>query len=107
MKRATSINIPYLVDHSEEIINRTDVLFPYWLWQRSHSPTVDKEELLIIFRRIEQKQLYETGNWYAFGRGDRWILPGETWEEAEDRIVNDYCEATGHWDLFIWEDIKQ
>ena len=31
----------------------------------------------------------------------------ETWEEAEDRIVRDYCKATGHWDLFIWEEVEK
>ena len=30
-----------------------------------------------------------------------------TWEEAEDRIVRDYCKATGHWDLFIWEEVEE
>ena len=56
---------------------------------------------------IKQKQLYESGNWYTFGRGDRWIGPDETWEEAEDCIVREYCEATGHWDLFIWKEVEE
>ncbi|WP_297981541.1 hypothetical protein [uncultured Methanobrevibacter sp.] len=54
-----------------------------------------------------QKHLVESGNWYIFGRGDRWIGPNETWEEAEYRILREYCEATGHWDLFIWEEIGE
>ena len=68
-----------MVNHAEEIINNTDVLFPYWLWSSSQSYD-DGEFLLDIFKRIEKKQLHESGNWYIFGRGDRWILPGETWE---------------------------
>ncbi|MBQ6099281.1 MAG: hypothetical protein IJL02_05395 [Methanobrevibacter sp.] len=107
MKRAEVINRNYLVDHAEDIINNTDVIFPYWLWSGSHSETTDGEFLLNIFKRIEQKQLYESGNWNIFGRGDPWIGPGETWEEAEDRIVREYCEATGHWDLFIWNEVKE
>ena len=107
MKRAVAINRNYLVDYAEDIINNTDVVFPYGLWQLSHSKSTDGEFLLDIFKCIEKKQLYESGNWNIFGRGDRWILPGETWEEAEDRIVREYCEATGHWDLFIWKDVKQ
>lgn len=56
---------------------------------------------------MKKKQLNESGNWYIFGRGDPWIGPDETWQEAEDRIVREYCEATGHWDLFIWEEVEE
>ncbi|WP_295612115.1 hypothetical protein [uncultured Methanobrevibacter sp.] len=104
MKRAEFINIDYLVDHAEEIINNTDVLFPYWQWLSSKKST-DGEDLQYIWKAIERKQQYESGNWNIFGRGDRWIYPGETDQEAEDRIVREYCEATGHWDLFIWEEV--
>ena len=105
MKRAELINIAYLTNHAEEIINNTDVLFPEWLWRRSKLST-DDDILQDIWDCIQRKQLYESGNWYIFGRGERWIGPTETWEEAEDRIVREYCEATGHWDLFIWEEIE-
>ena len=67
----------------------------------------DGEYLKDIFKQIQRKQLNESGNWYIFGRGDPWIGPGETWQEAEDRIVREYCEATGHWDLFIWKEVKE
>ena len=104
MKRAEFININYLTNHADDIINNTKVLFPEWLWDRSQLPD-DGEYLKDIFAQIKQKQLHETGNWFIFGRGDKWINPGETWEEAEDRIVREYCEATGHWDLFIWKEV--
>jgi len=106
MKRAEWININYLVDHADEIINRNDVLFPQWLFHRSQSYN-DGAVLKDIWKRLERKQLHESGNWFIFGRGDKWINPGETWEEAEDRIVREYCEATGHWDLFIWKEVKE
>ena len=104
MKRAVLIDRTYLINHSEDIINNTSVLFPEWLWRRSKCSD-DGEILQDIWRRMHQKHQRETGNWHIFGRGDRWIGPGETWEEAEDRIVREYCEATGHWDLFIWEEV--
>ena len=106
MKRAQFINIHYLIDHAEDIINNTDVLFPEWLWRLSKEST-DGPILQDIWKRMYQKHQRESGNWYIFGRGDPWINPGETWEEAEDRIVREYCEATGHWDLFIWKEVKQ
>lgn len=106
MKRAEGINRVYLTNHAEEIINNTDVLFPEWLWRHAQLPD-DGEYLKDIFKQIQRKQLNESGNWYIFGRGDPWIGPDETWEEAEDRIVREYCEATGHWDLFIWKEVKE
>ena len=106
MKRATFINKDYLLLHAEEIINNTDVLFPYWQWLATKS-CKHEDPLKTIWERIEQKQHYESGNWYIFGRGDPWIAPGETDQEAEDRIVRQYCEATGHWDLFIWKEVDE
>ncbi|WP_296807661.1 hypothetical protein [uncultured Methanobrevibacter sp.] len=106
MKRAVLININYLVDHAEDIINNTDVLLPQWLCTRSESYN-DGVILKDIWRRIKQKHQRESGNWYIFGRGDPWISPGETWDEAQDRIVREYCEATGHWDLFIWKEVPE
>lgn len=38
MKRAEFININYLVDHADDIINNTKVLFPEWLWSKSQLP---------------------------------------------------------------------
>ena len=76
------------------------------MWAGSHSKTTEGKYLLNIFKQIERKQLNESGNWYIFGRGERWIRPGETWDEAQDRIVREYCEATRHWDLFIWKEVE-
>ena len=104
MKRAEGIDRVYLTNHAEEIINNTDVVFHEWLWRQAQLPD-DGEYLKDIFKQIQRKQLNESGNWYIFGRGDPWIGPDETWEEAEDRIVREYCEATGHWDLFIWKEV--
>lgn len=105
MKRADLININYLINHAEEIINNTDVLFPEWLIASIEYS--DDENLRFIWKCMYQKHQVESGNWYIFGRGDPWIGPGETWQEAEDRIVREYCEATGHWDLFIWKEVKE
>ena len=105
MKRAEFFNPNYLLLHADEIINNTSVLLPQWFFlciQFDEDP-----KFTDIWRRMYQKHQVESGNWYIFGRGDRWIGPNETWEEAEDRIVRGYCEATGHWDLFIWEEIGE
>ena len=106
MKRAEFFNINYLLDHADEVINNTDVLLPEWILWATESYD-DGAVLKDIWKRMRKKHLHESGNWYIFGRGDRWIGPGETWEEAEDRIVREYCEATGHWDLFIWKEVKE
>ena len=105
MKRAEDINIPYFLEHSKDIINNTEVLLPEWLfWGWDISEDFDRR---YYWNQLVQKHRRESGNWYIFGRGDRWVGPGETWEEAEDRIVREYCEATGHWDLFIWKEVKE
>lgn len=104
MKRAEDVNWDYLLLHADEIINNTSVLSPQWLFLPIEFD--DEEKFRDIWRRMYQKHQVESGNWYIFGRGDRWIGPNETWEEAEDRIVREYCEATGHWDLFIWKEVK-
>ncbi|MGN0176648.1 MAG: hypothetical protein ACI389_02300 [Methanobrevibacter sp.] len=105
MKRAILINIPYLLNHSEEIINNTSVLSPRWLF--SFLEFDENKKYRDIWKQMYQKHQRESGNWYIFGRGDPWIGPGETWDEAEDRIVREYCEATGHWDLFIWKEVEE
>lgn len=103
MKRAVSVNISYFKEHFEEIKNNTGVLLPEWLFKGLSANR--SWEFQYMIDQLTKKHLHESGNWYIFGRGDRWIGPGETWEEAEDRIVREYCEATGHWDLFIWEEV--
>lgn len=104
MKRAVTININYLKKHIEDIANNTDVLLPQFLIPSGSSTDKDYH---IYYEKLLKKHLYESGNWYIFGRGERWIGKNETWEEAEDRIVRDYCKATGHWDLFIWEEVEK
>ncbi len=43
----------------------------------------------------------------AFGRTPSFMNPGETsYSKALDRVTREYCEATGHWDLFNWENIE-
>ena len=69
MKRAVSIDRTYLINHSEDIINNTSVLFAQWLWGQSKCSD-DGEILQDIWRRMYQKHQIETGNWYIFGRGD-------------------------------------
>ncbi len=105
MKRADFFNQDYLLLHADEIINNTRVLLPQWVFASMEFD--DDPKFRDIYRRMYQKHLVESGNWYIFGRGDRWIGPNETWEEAEYRILREYCEATGHWDLFIWEEIGE
>ena len=103
MKRAERLNKEYFLKHAQEIINNVSVLLPEWLFLGIDH--CDDADLRYFGKLLYRKHLHESGNWYIFGRGDRWIRPGETWDEAEDRIVREYCEATGHWDLFIWEEV--
>ena len=105
MKRAKFFNPDYLLLHAEEIINDTSVLLPQWFFLGIRYD--EDSKFRDIWKRMFQKHQVESGNWSIFGRGDRWIGPNETWEEAEDRIVREYCEATGHWGLFIWEEVKE
>ena len=105
MKRAEHINMNYLITHKEDIINNTNVLFPQGLV--SCLEFDENDAYRDIWRGMHQKHQRESGNWYIFGRGDRWIGPSETWDEAQDRIVREYCEATGHWDLFIWKEVPE
>ena len=103
MKRAEYINTEYLEKHANEIINDTSVLSPQWLFFTIRFD----DKYRYIWDCMYQKHQIESGNWYIFGRGERWIGKNETWEEAEDCIVRDYCKATGHWDLFIWEEVEK
>ena len=105
MKRAKFFNPDYLLLHAEEIINDTSVLLPQWFLLGIRYD--EDSKFSDIWKRMFQKHQVESGNWSIFGRGDCWIGPNETWEEAEDRIVREYCEATGHWGLFIWEEVKE
>lgn len=105
MKRAKFLNLKYLLLHAEDIINNTEVLSPQWLF--SCLEFDEEYKYRDIYNQMFKKHQIESGNWYIFGRGERWIGKNETWEEAEDRIVRDYCKATGHWDLFIWEEVEK
>ena len=104
MKRAVSVNIPYFKKHFEEIKNNTDVLLPEWLFKGLAANR--SWEFQYMIDQLTKKHLHESGNWHIFGRGEWYVNPGEHPLAAEDRIVNEYCEATGHWDLFIWEDVN-
>ena len=105
MKRTKFLNLKYLLLHAEDIINNTEVLAPQWLF--SCLEFDEEYKYRDIYKQMFKKHQIESGNWYIFGRGERWIGKNETWEEAEDRIVRDYCKATGHWDLFIWEEVEK
>lgn len=102
MKVAIGINTDYLKEHAEDIINNTSVLLnPYEFHNLRYS---DDLELRRIAKAIDKKQL-ESGNSYMFGPGQRFIKANENEGEALDRIDREYCEATGHWDLFIWKEV--
>lgn len=92
------INIDYFLEHFEEILNNTDVLltpidsFLRWKGYDYHAEAIKRKH---------------GANWSIFGRGDRFINPGECAWEAYRRIDREYCEATGHWDLFEWEEMTE
>ena len=103
MKVAIGINTDYLKLHADDIINNTSVLLnPYYFLNLRHS---SDPELRRIAKEIDKKQL-ESGNGYMFGPDQYFIKAGENEGEALDRIDREYCEATGHWDLFIWKEVK-
>ena len=104
MKVAIGINTDYLKLHADDIINNTSVLLnPYPFGSLEFS---DDQELRRIAKEIDKKQL-ESGNSYMFGPGQYFIKAGENEGEALERIEHEYCEATGHWDLYIWEEIGE
>ena len=103
MKVAIGINTDYLKLHADDIINNTSVLLnPYKFLNLRYS---SDPELRRIAEEIDKKQL-ESGNSYMFGPDQYFINAGENEGEALQRIEREYCEATGHWDLYIWKEIK-
>ena len=92
------LNIDYLLEHADDIINNTSVLLDHRITHMIPS------ELSTLAEAIRRKH---SANWMAFGRSQTFINPGETEAEAYARINLEYCEATGHWDLFIWEDVPE
>lgn len=104
MKVVSGINTDYLKLHADDIINNTSVLlnpYPFGYLEFSDDPEIRR-----IVEEIDKKQL-ESGNSYMFGPGQYFIKAGENEGEALDRIDREYCEATGHWDLYIWEEIGE
>lgn len=99
IKVVVGLNIPYFLEHAEEIINNTDVLLPYIPF------TALSLEYGDYFEALKRKHLHETGKWNAFGRSQTFINRGESEWGAMRRVEREYCEATGHWDLFIWKEL--
>lgn len=101
-KRVIGVNIVYMLAHDLEIIEDTSALL-----NPNHFEAfkVDKNlKLRQFWDALQQKHLHETGNWYIFDEGDRFVGPDESIDEALDRIDREYCEKTGRWELFIWND---
>lgn len=96
------INVDYFVEHAEEIINDTEHLSnPYDF----NALKFDDREMAQYYYRQLEKTHREM--WMAFGRNNSFMKPGETHVgKALDRVTREYCEATGHWDMYNWVDIE-
>ncbi|MCQ2738585.1 MAG: hypothetical protein MJ224_08270 [archaeon] len=102
IKLTKGLNRDYLKEHADDIINNTDVLLnPYCITFLKYSPD---PELELIYYLINEKH---KDNFRLFGRGNYFMKPGETRGEALARVDLEYCEATGHWDLFKWEEVPK
>ena len=101
-KRVIGVNIAYMLANDLEIINDTTVLLNQHHFDRFK---VDRDpQLRQFWEALQQKHLYESGNWNIFGDGDRFVHEGESVDDALDRIDHEYCVKTGRWELFIWDD---
>ena len=91
----------FFLEHAEEIINDTEHLSnPY---DFSALKFDDNEMVRYYYRELEKTH---REMWMAFGRGNTFMNPDETDEEkALDRVTREYCEATGHWDMYNWIEI--
>ena len=99
-KRAIGLNIPYFLKHAKEIIEDTTLMNP------DHMADIEVgfNEDYYYYYGYWNRKFYDSGNAYMFGRGQYFIKPGETEDEALNRIDHEYCEETGHWNLYIWAD---
>lgn len=96
------LNVDYFLEHAEEIINDTEHLSnPYDFGVLR----IDDDSLVRHYYHELEKT--HRSMWMAFGRNNSFINPGETsYSKALDRVTREYCEATGHWDMYNWIDIK-
>lgn len=101
VKIVKGLNLSYFLKHADEIINNTDVLL------NQRITYMIPPEYYPYVTALNRKHIGESGNWYIFGRNQSFKKPGETAGEAYARIDHEYCEATGHWDLYEWEEIPK
>lgn len=96
------LNVDYFLEHAEEIINDTEHLSnPYDFGVLR----IDDDSLVRHYYHELEKT--HRSMWMAFGRNNSFMNPGETsYSKALDRVTREYCEATGHWDMYNWIDIK-
>lgn len=101
MRPVGGLNVDYFLEHAEEIINDAEHLSnPY---DFSALKFDDNEMVRYYYRELEKTH---REMWMAFGRGNTFMNPDETDEEkALDRVTREYCEATGHWDMYNWIEI--
>lgn len=100
--RPVGFNTDYFLEHAEEIINDTEHLSnPYDFG----ALRFDSNEMArYYYHRLEETH---RGMWMAFSRSNTFMRHDETdYEEALDRVTREYCEATGHWDMYNWVEIK-
>lgn len=96
------LNVDYFLEHAEEILNDTEHLYdPYYFIALRYS---ENETARYYALKLEKTH---RNIWMAFGRNNSFMNPGETSRtKALDRVTREYCEATGHWDMYNWIDIK-
>lgn len=70
--------------------------------QKNIAWTPEERAAINRYFSVEHREM-----WMAFGRGNTFMNPDETDEEkALDRVTREYCEATGHWDMYKWIEIE-
>lgn len=106
-KKPVSANLEYFLEHAEEIIEETehvldpDVIKIIELKSHHHK---EKNYLHWCIKAWRRNHVHHN---MAFGRGKFYLSPGESELQAEYRMAHEYCEGTGHWDLFIWKDMPE
>lgn len=106
-KKPVSANVDYFLEHAEEMIADTEhVLNPTFINIIELDADGHKYEAYIQ-RSVDLWRKSHVEHDMMFGRGKFYLSPGETDLQAGYRMAHDYCEATGRWDFFVWEDIPE
>ncbi len=106
-KNPVSANVDYFLEHAEEMIADTEHVLDPVVINIIELKAYDHKYEAYIQRSVDLWRKAHVEHDMMFGRGKFYLSPGETEPQAKYRMAHEYCEATGHWDLFVWEDIPE